>query len=465
MSCAKEQTLAEAMLKAKAPTDARKRLTQLFDENSFTELDAYAKASCSQTGVIAGFGYIQGFPVFAFSQDISVKGGAVGRMHAAKIKKLYDLATKTGAPIIGIYDSNGANIDEGADALAAYGDIAMWTSNASGVIPQISIIVGTCAGSSAMIACMSDFVIMTEDAKLFMTPPYLSEEDGAGTAENTMKSGVANFVCENDDDAIALAQKLVAILPANNLSSIPQFEFEENSPATFGNNANVNVMAIADVGSVIEVSGEFGSNAYTALATLAGSTVAFVATNKADGKLTQCDTSKIARFVSICDAYSIPVITLVDTEGFDTENGELAGSIRDSAKLAHAYAEATTTKISVITGKAYGSAYIALAGTNAGADITYAWEGAVISAMEPIAAVEFLWHDKLSGAKDVSKKREELVKEYKSTLATPFEVAAKGYIDDIISPEQTRDALISAIEIMASKRVSKMPKKHSNFPF
>lgn len=465
MSCAKEQTLAEAMSVAKAPTDARKRLTQLFDKDSFSELDAYAKASCSQTGVIAGFGYIQGFPVFAFSQDISVKGGAVGRLHAAKIKKVYDLATKTGTPIIGIYDSNGANIDEGADALAAYGDIAMWASNASGVVPQISIIAGTCAGTSAMIACMSDFIIMTQDAKLFMTPPYLSEEDGAGTAENAMKSGVANFVCDNSDEAIALAQKLVAILPANNLSPVPQFEFDANSPCTFGNNADINVMAIADAGSVIEVSSEFGTNAYTALATLAGSTVAFVATNKASGKLTQSDSSKIARFVSISDAYSIPIITLVDTEGFDSASGELAGSIRDSAKLAHAYAEATTTKISVITGKAYGSAYIALAGTNAGADITYAWENSVISSMDPVAAVEFLWHDKLSGAKNVSEKRQELVKEYQATIASPFEVAAKGYINDIISPEQTRDALISAIEIMASKRVSKMPKKHSNFPF
>ncbi len=445
---------------------ARQRITTLFDEGSFKELDSLVKSGENAASVITGYGHIGGYPCYAFSQDIELAGGAVGRFHAAKIKKLYDLAVKTGNPVIGIFDSNGAAVSEGAEALAAYGDLLAWSSTVSGVVPQISVVAGVCAGSAALLACMADYVIMSKDAQLFINPPSLSDVKGAGSAENAAKSGVVSLMCYSDIAAVKAARRIVNLLPSNNLTPVPMSQF--NLPSTkldADTDADTLVKAIADDESVIELNAQYGTSAYTALCTLSGVTVGIAATNKANSKLTADDSSKLARFVRGCDAFSIPVITFVDTEGFEpSSQEELSGSIRDMAKLAHSYAEATTVKLTVVTGKAYGSAYIILAGTNAGSDLTFAWEGAVITALAPEAAVEFMSHDKLKGAEDVDKKRAELAAEYVSEHCSAEQVAAKGYIERVISPAQTREALITALEITAGKRVSRMPKKHSNIP-
>lgn len=460
---------------AAAETDAKKRLAALFDPDTFVELDAFAAAGEKSSGVITGFGYVEGSPAYAFAQDQKADGGAVGRVHAAKIKKLYELAGKTGAPVVAIYDSQGARLNEGLDMLAGYGELLALSNNLSGVVPQISVVLGTCAGISAMLACGADFVVMSEQAEFFLTAPFVTEAngekvEGAGTAENALKSGTVHLVCKDEAEALSQTRRLLSYFPANNLSAVPMFEYEadENGGAVaadymLGNETCTAklVKAIADQDSVMALQKGFGKNVLTALGTLGGSTVGFAMTK---GKaLGPDDCAKLARFVRTCDAFSVPVITFVNTPGFaPSAKDELAGSVRQSAKLAHAYAEATCAKISVISGEAYGPAQIALAGKGANADIVIAWPSAVISALPPEASVEILWQDKLAGADQA--KRAALAEEYRDTLASPFEAAANGYIDFVIAPEQTRETLASALDMLSGKRVSKMPKKHGNMP-
>lgn len=446
-----------------APSKARERMEKLFDEGTFTELGAFAKAGENGSGVITGCGYVAGCPVYAFSQDESVNSGAVGRVHGAKVAKLYDLAAKNGVPVVGIYDSNGANLNEGADALAAYGDMLSAASALSGVVPQISAVLGTCAGSAAMQACLADFVIMSKKAELFLTAPFVAKArgegaEGAGTAANAVKSGAVQVVAKDDDEALEKVKTLVSLLPQNNLAAAPFVEYGEDAAAAAGSAADLDavVQAVADTGSVFELSGDFGKNALTAFATVAGSSCGVVATRSAPLGVDEC--AKIARFVSICDSFALSVITFVDTEGFaPSSKAELAGAIRESAKLAHVYAEATCPKIAVVTGSAIGSAYIALAGKNAGSDMTFAWPTAVISALNPEAAATVLWSDR-------GVNPSELAEEYKATLGSPYEAAKGGYVDDIIDPADTRKALVDALEMFAGKRVSRLPKKHGNIP-
>lgn len=458
--------LAEFRSNIVGDTPARQRLAYLFDEGTFTELDAFTKNGDVLSGVITAYGYVEGNPVYAFSQDKTVKSGAVGKAHAAKICKLLDLAAKTGIPVVGIHDSNGAFIDGGVDALTAYGDMLAYTSNLSGVVPQIAVIAGTCAGSAAMFACSSDFVIMTEESEFFMVPPFNSKDTkGAGSAENAAKSGTASLVCKDDKDAMDKTRMLISMLPANNLSPIPMFEYEAPEGLE-GNDAVCLAKAIADKGSIIELSADFGKASYTALCTVSGATVGIVASNKTNVKLTKEDSAKIARFVRTCDAFAIPVVTLVDSEGFEVSaEEELAGSIRDMTRLAHSYAEATTVKISVVTGKAYGPAFTALAGKASNADLVIAFPDAVITPLAPETAVEFLYHDKLKGAEDLDAKRKELADKFAKEDASVFEAAEKNCVDEIIEPSEVRSSIINAIEMMASKRVSRLPKKHSNMPF
>ncbi|HNX64791.1 MAG TPA: carboxyl transferase domain-containing protein [Oscillospiraceae bacterium] len=456
--------LAEFKSKISADSSARKRLEFLFDEGEYTELDAFVKNGDDLAGVITAYGFVEGSPVYAFSQDKTVKNGAVNKAQASKIAKIYELAAKTGIPVIGIHDSDGAFIDDGADSLFAYGEMMMWTSNVSGVVPQISVIAGTCAGSAAVFACSSDFVIMTENSEFFMAVPSNSKTEGAGSAKNAAKSGTAALVLKDDKEAMAMARKLVSMLPMNNLSPIPMFEFSESGLA-IGKDAASIVASIADAGSVTELYADFGKASFTAFASVSGATVGFAATNKTSDKLTADDSSKLSRFLRICDAFSVPVITIVDSEGFEVSaENELSGSIREIAKLAHSYAEATTVKVAVVAGKAYGPVFTALAGKNANSDMTFAYPDAVISPIAPEAAVEFLSHDKLKGASDVAKMRSELADEYASEKASAFSAAEKGCIDDIIEPIATRQSIISALEVLAGKRVSRLSKKHSNIP-
>ena len=445
-------TLAELKAAAQAPTAARNRLTYLFDEGKFTELDAYAAAGDSLAGVITAFGYVEGNPVYAFSQDVTVKDGALTEAQAKKIAKVYDLAAKTGVPVVGIFDSYGADVSDGSKALNAYGELLMWTSNLSGVVPQIAVVAGTCIGSAALIAASADIIVASKDAEMYLTAG--EGKNGAAAAE----LGTVSVLTENDDEAIKSARKLLSMLPANNLSAAPEFEFSVSSKDAEGKAADI-AEAIADEGSIVELSEKFGKASYTAIATVGGSAVGIAATNKTADKLTSEDSAKLARFVRTCDAFSIPVVTVIDTEGFETND-----TIRDLAKLANAYAEATTLKISVVTGKAYGSAMVALGTANA--DMTFAYPDAVISPLAPVTAVEFLWHDKLKGAADVKAERTKLAADYAETEASAFAAAEKNCVDEIITSDEARAKVVSVLELMAGKRLNKrLPKKHSNMPF
>lgn len=431
---------------------AKERLAYLFDEGVYTEINAGVKNGEDYAGVVTAYGYVDGSPVYAFSQDKSVKGGAVNKQHAAKICKIYDLASRTGVPVVGIYDSNGAFIDEGAEAIKAYSDMLMWTNNLSGVVPQISVVAGTCAGSAAMVACSADFVVVTDEAELYTTVG--KEVKG----ENAVANGTAAIVAKNDKEAMEAVKKLIAMLPANNISAIPMFEFAATGKAASGTAAEI-AEAIADADSIVELSEGFGAAAYTAIATIGGSAVGIAATSKTGDKLSSDDCAKLARFVRTCDAFTIPVLTIIDTEGFDSD-----ASVRDMAKLANAYAEATTLKVSLVAGKAYGAAMAALGAGNA--DVTYAYADAVISPVAPVTAVEFLWHDKLKGAADLAAERNKLAVQYADENASAFDAAEKNCVDDIITTEEARAKIQAVLEVMAGKRMTKrLPKKHSNMPF
>lgn len=450
--------LAELKAKTEAQTAARTRLTYLFDEGTFSELDPYVTAGSDLAGVVTAFGYVEGNPVYAFSQDINVKSGALTETQAKKIIKVYDLAAKTGVPVVGIYDSFGADLSDGCKALNAYGELLMWTSNLSGVVPQISVVAGTCAGTAAMLAESADFVVVTKDSELYVAP----NSDVENSAENAGKNGTASIVADTDKDAVEAAKAILLKLPQNNLSPVPMYEFALPETA-FGADADAQAKSVCDDESVIELSADFGGASYTALGSIGGATVGVVATNKTDDKLTADDCTKIARFVRICDAYAIPVVTLVDTEGFKADNAtETAGAVREMTKLAHAYAEATTIKISIVTGKAYGPAFIALAGKGANADLVYATPDAVISPLAPITAVEFLAHDELKGADDLTAARKTLADKYAKEQANCAVAAANGCVDNVVETAQLREVLVNAIEIMAGKRISRLPKKHSN---
>lgn len=451
-------TLAELKAAAQAPSSARTRLTYLFDEGKFTELDPFAMEGSDLSGVITAFGYVEGNPVYAFSQDINIKDGALTNAHAKKIVKVFDLAAKTGVPVIGIYDSFGADVSNGSAALNAYGDIMMWVANLSGVVPMISVVAGTCIGCAAMIAESADFVVMSENAELYVAP----NSGIKNSAENAAANGTAHIICADDKTAVETAKDILLKLPQNNLSPVPMYEFAEPTNA-FGNDAETLTKAVCDDDSVIELSEKFGKSAYTALAAVGGATVGVAATNKSNEKLTSADCSKIARFVRLCDAYQIPIITFVDTEGFEADDStEAQGAVKDMSKLSHAYAEATTIKIAVVTGKAYGPAFIAMAGKGANADLTYAVSSAVISPLAPKTAVEFMQHDDLKGAADLTAAREALADEYAKTKASAAVAAANGCVDGILENNEIREALKNSIEIMAGKRISRLPKKHSN---
>lgn len=428
----------------------------MFDEDSFTELSPYTGGS-----VVTGYGQVDGCPVYAFIQDVSVKSGAVCKAAAQKIVKLYSLAVKNGAPVIAVYDSKGGDIAEGVELLTAYGDIANASASISGVAPQISIVSGVCGGISASLACMADFVIMTEKAELFLTAPFITAGAGAGTAKNAALSGVSCMTVKDIAEAIKKAKALAAILPQNNLEVAGNDYFAlPTDTADASLKGEAMVKTVADKDSLIELFPEFGKASYTALGSVNWKTVGFVATNKTEDKLTAADTAKIARFVGICDAFSIPVVTIVDSEGFAADSAaELAGSIRDAAKLTQVYASATTPKVSVITGNALGGAFTVFCGMNA--DVTLALEHAVIAPTTPKAAAIFLYSDKLNSKAEI----EAAAEEYKASEASAVNAMEKGAVDRIISAEDIWSSVNSALEMLSGKRVQAPARKHINFVY
>lgn len=428
----------------KSDTAARKRLSALFDDGTYTEIGAFKKYGSDLSGVIAAYGYAEGRPVYAFSQDKTVKSGAVTKVNAEKIARTFALAAQNGVPVVGIYDSCGAYIEDGADALSAYSEILKAAGDVSGVVPVISVIAGVCSGSLSVIAESADVVVMSKDAEL-----YMNAGETLRDAKTALSKGNAGIIADDDIKAVEEARKLIAYLPQNNLSAVPEFTYDEDSSD------------IADSDSEITLYDSYGSSAKTSLATVGGRTVGIVETS---GKLTKADISKIVRVVRMCDAYSVPVVTVIDSEGFDfSEDSDI---VRSASVLSGTYSEATTVKISVVKGKAYGAVFTALAGKNANADTVIAYEDAVISPADPLTAAEFLYHDELKGAEDTKAKREELAKRYVSEFCTSYDAAAKGAVDMVVSADKARSTVISALDISSDKRLLKtLPKKHSVMPF
>ena len=432
-----------------AATSAYKRISRLFDEGSFQEIDAYAKSGDGYAEAAAGRGTIDGCPVYAYVQNSDICGGAMSKAQAQKIKKVYDLALKAGAPVIGVFDSNGGRLDEGAAMMAAYGEILLTSNNLSGVVPQIALVLGPCVGTSAMIAASADFVVMSDKGELTL------ETNGAEAgAEAAVKAGVCHVAAASEDEAIAAVRSLIVKLPANNLSGAPVVDFagvSASAAVAAGMSGADTIKAIADEGSFTELSKEFGSCAATGLATMNGMTVGLVAF---DGVICADGCSKAARFVRFCDAFSLPVVTAVNAEGFT--------SVREACKLSNAYSEATTAKATVICGSAVGAVYIAVAGRGANADITLAWPDAVVSPLAPATACMFTCSDQLAGSADPVHEREKLIADYAKNECTPFKAAAEGFIEDIVLPEETRAKVLGALDMLAGKRVQRLAKKHAN---
>ena len=432
---------------ANAQTKAYQRLQLLFDEGTFVEIDSFTKSGDGRAEAAAGFGSVDGCPVYAFAQNSDVEGGAMSKAQAAKICKVYELAEKTGAPVVGIYDSIGARLNESCDMLAAYGDVMLKANNLSGVVPQIAVIAGPCLGASSMIAAAADVVIMSEDGQF-----ALQTNGEGGDLKEASESGLVHLTAKDDKEAVAKARELITLLPSNNLSGAPITDFADSAAETDGESGASIIAAVMDQDSFIEFQAGFGAGFIAGLAKLGGNTVGVVASEEktADGKA--CE--KAARLVRFCDAFAIPVITFVNAESFCC--------IKAACKLTNAYAEATTAKISVITGEAYGAVYMALAGAAAGVDVAYAWPTASISALNPTTAAVMLWSDKLKGSSNPTTDRAKLIAEYKDQEACPFKAAGDGFVQDVIEPSETRLKLYAALDMLAGKRVTRLPKKHAN---
>jgi methylmalonyl-CoA decarboxylase subunit alpha len=443
---------AELLQKArdlKKQNTAYKRIASLFDVGSFVEIDCFAKSGEKYTEAVAGYGTIEGCPAYVFAQNSDIDGGAMSKAQASKINKVYSLAVKTGAPIIGIYDSIGGRLNEGNDLLAAYGEILLNSNHLSGVVPQISLILGPCTGTSAMIAAGADIVIMSDKAELTIAT---NGEDGS--ADEAAQFGICHIKGGNEENTIATTRRLIMILPQNNLSSDVMLNIQSVShPVSLTEESSISEMiaATCDDSSFIELGEKFGAPTITGLAEIGSSTAGIVALS---GDIDADSCSKAARFVRFCDAFSIPVVTFVNAERFV--------SLREASKLSSSYSEATTVKVTVITGSAYGPVYVAVAGRGANADYTMALPNAVISQLSPETAAIFLWNERLSGSANPVEDRKKLIEEYKRTKATPFEAAADGFIDDIILPEETRFKIIASLEMLSGKRTTGLPKKHSN---
>ncbi len=422
-----------------ASTSAYKTLTEFFDEGSFCELDAFVKSGDGLAEVTAGSGTVEGMPVYAFAQNSDISGGALSSAQSKKLKKLYSLALKTGAPVFGFYSSIGGRLKEGTDLLGGCGEVLKLASKASGVVPQVSVVIGDCLGTNALSAVSADFVIMSEKAQLSLDVTGKN----AGLDFNFSHGNVA-IKAEDSADAVAQARNLVPYLPSNNL--VPAAEAEANEPD--GLSGKCIVSKLVDGGTKLRLFEGFGDNARVRLARLNGQVVGVVRTT---GGMLDCKSAqKAAKFVRFCDAFSIPVITFADCEGFECLKG--------AAKLTAAYAEATTIKISVIVGKAIGSAYIALAGTGANADVVYALPDAVVSPVNTEAAAFIMSPETMNVPFSEQKAAAD---KFAGENLSAFNAAQNGYIDGIFAEEELRDALVSALDMLAGKRVPTVAKKHS----
>ncbi len=437
-------------------TQARKRLNSLFDEQEFTEIDAFALSEGESVEVVAGFGTVNGNALYAFSQDITSNGGAISKAQCEKIKKVYSLAAKTGCPVVGIYDSNGMKLKEGFEALGAYGEVLKASASISGVVPQISIISGACLGTSAIVASAADIVVAVDGSDFYLCVP------SEATVEQSGKNGSVDIVAEDFDKAVSEVRNIVSLLPSNNLAPLPMYDFSSNeaflssSCDELKSDTMALINAIADTNTAVELKSDFAKGVKTVLASVMGSAVGFVGFTGKEICPNQCQ--KVTSFVKLCDAYSVPVITLVNTPGFvKGEKAEEAALVKYATELTSAYATATTQKISLVTGQAVGAAYIALAGRGSNSDLTFAWDCAQISPLDADAAVSFMYNDRLANGET----REELKAEYIENEASPYKAAACSQLDDVFKPEQTRARIIKALDMLSGKRETTLPRKHS----
>ncbi len=484
----------------KGKLTARERIELLVDAGSFIEINPFVRHRINWfnmdkkryygDGVLTGYGEVNGRLVYLYAQDFTVLGGSLGEMHANKIAKIYDLALKNGAPVIGLIDSGGARIQEGVISLAGYGKIFRYNVMASGVIPQISLILGPCAGGAVYSPALTDFILVVNNISfMFVTGPEVTKEatglettfdELGGALVHVEKSGVAHFIASTEAEGFQLIKTLLSYLPSNNMEDPPiintgddenRMDEELNSIIPDDPNESYDMTEIilktVDNGEFLEVQSLFAQNAIVGFARLGGRTVGIIANqpNFMAGALDIDSSDKIARFIRFCDAFNIPIVTFVDTPGFlpgiDQEHG---GIIRHGAKILYAYSEATVPKITVIVRKAYGGAYIAMGSSHLGTDYVFAWPTAEIAVMGPKAAARILYRREIARSDNPNKFFERIVEEYKKVFVNPNIAAEMGYINDIIEPKETRPRLISALKTLENKRDSFPPKKHGVIP-
>ncbi len=479
---------------------ARERIEKLLDPGSFRELDMFVTHRATGFGVekqkylgdsvVTGWGRINGRLVYVFSQDFTVFGGSLSEAHAEKVCKIMDLAMKNGAPVIGLNDSGGARIQEGVASLAGYAYIFLRNVLASGVIPQISVILGPCAGGAVYSPAMTDFTIMTKGTShMFITGPEVIKavtheevtfEELGGAMAHASKSGVAHFAAENEEHSLAMVRQLLSYIPQNNTEDppfVPTADPEDRMDAelativpdspTRAYDMKAVIRHVVDDGQFMEVHEHWAQNIIVGFARMGGFAVGIVAQQPLvlAGVLDIEASRKAARFVRFCDAFNIPIITFVDVPGFlpgvEQEHG---GIILNGAKLLYAYCEATVPKITIITRKAYGGAYDVMSSKHIRGDISYAWPTAEIAVMGPDGAVNIVFRKEIAAAADPAAEKARLVEEYRERFANPYIAAARGYIDDVIEPQETRPRIIEALKMLQNKRDSNPPKKHGNIP-
>jgi acetyl-CoA carboxylase carboxyltransferase component len=479
---------------------ARERLAELLDPGTFVELDRFVthratafgmdKVEAPADGVVTGYGAINGRLAYVFSQDFTVLGGSLGEGHAQKICKVMDLALRNGAPVIGLNDSGGARIQEGVAALGGYAEIFLRNTLASGVVPQISAIMGPCAGGAVYSPAITDFTIMVRGTSyMFVTGPQVVRavthedvtfEELGGADVHAGRSGVAHFIADSDSDCLRLIRRLLAYLPQNNLDDPPRVSSSDDprrmdaaldalvpeDPHRPYDMHDV-IARVVDGGEFLEVHEHFAQNLLVGFARLGGHPVGVVAQQPAvlAGVLDINGSVKGARFVRFCDAFNIPLVTFVDVPGFLPGTAqEHGGIIRHGAKLLFAYCEATVPKLAVITRKAYGGAYDVMSSKHIRGDLNLAWPTAEIAVMGPEGAIDIVFRRELEEAQDREATRAQLVAEYRAQFANPYVAAGRGYVDDVIEPHETRPRLISALEMLRGKRDRNPPKKHGNIP-
>ncbi len=485
---------------AKGKMTARERILHLLDYESFMEIDSLVEHRCQDfnmerniipgDGVICGHGTINGKLVYCFAQDFTVYGGSLGEMHGLKICKILDMAIKTGAPVIGLNDSGGARIQEGVASLGSYAEIFFRNVRASGVIPQISVIMGPCAGGAVYSPAITDFVIMVDKTShMFITGPEVIKtvtneevtfEDLGGASTHASRSGVTHFTAVNDQEALELVQELIGYLPSNNLEKAPTKNSQDPhdrlcdildsiipNDSSLPYDINEVIEEVLDDGAFLEVQSDYAPNIVIGYGRLGGHTVGVIGNQPKflAGCLDIDASTKAARFVRFCDSFNIPLITFVDVPGFlPGASQEWGGIIRHGAKLLYSYAEATVPKLTVITRKAYGGAYDVMSSKHIRGDYNIAWPTAQLAVMGASGAVQIIHRKRISTAGNPEQERERLVEDYNETFANPYRAASLGYLDDVIQPRDTRMMLIRALGALLEKEEVRPSKKHGNIP-